>query len=1529
MKLHAFVEISRHQHIKVGCVMVAIEQFFENPHVYTKGKIKSPHKFILMLSILEVMDNEVDHENRFTFEEIETVFQRVFDKFYPSMSPNNKVLDLPFVHLQHEGFWFLKVKAEAKDEEYIYPRLTKNRILRLIDYAYFSDEVFSLIKSPPRRMELRGKIEDWLKQNGAEHFVYDEQPIGGKVLEESTSLFLHEQEAIDEIAHLVSESKLGELVSNIILYDQQSTNFYEYDLILINKARIFVIELKHWSGSIQIDNRLDPHNWQIGEGRYRRNPHIVNAHKCKILKGIYQHYFKTYPNMWVESIVVFTNPESTIEGATNPKAAIAEELHNLTFSSISDFTAFLKRFSAQPDSILDANKIAAVSSYLSQLNEPKKTNKYSVPGFETIEYLSQKSDCIEFIARPTTGKSRHINRFRVFKVPHGLPAIEKERFKKIALNTFEAVSRAADHPNVLKVWLVPNDDGNIIEGSDWSEVGTLRDLISSRRQNSYSPMNNDMKVHICYGIAQGLAHVHKANVIHRALKPDNVLISNGIPKLINFDLSYQYEIEETEHLTVIADTTILKDDGYTAPEVLSGDDIDERTDLFSFGVILFEFFTGTKPFASIKEFQSKGGHLLSDQIKKLEESGAPETIRDLIEKVVIYERRNRVSSEELANIMSGVLTSERGQSLSECNAKLSPNDQYDVYRIDQLIGEGAEAQTYKARTLNDKAVVLKLFNKETPLERIKSEAKILSSINSSYVVHFDRIGHWNKDRYFIVMEHIEGESLRGKIERMEQPDWSEFEALAHCLFEGLRSFHECVDDENVMHPLIHNDIKPENIIVTNDKKAILIDCGIASEPKVATFQGTMGYVPPDCIVGSERQFSAEGDLFALGVTLWEWLFGSKPYDFPAINKEPRLPRALSEDFPPNMSDWLLKSVMVTREKRFQTITEMAQSFYEKENQNIEEESIIQSMPVQVEILDLTNDFSENPFVQYINSMTNASSGNENAIAEAQIGNPFFEKLRVSNPIAKYAFERLKKNQSVILTGNAGDGKTTIAEEVCSLFGTQVGKFRKVIEINGGKVVVIKDMSELSRNERVEILQEAIDNSERAFLIVSNTGTLLECGSSVSVAQTDRAVLSSMLIEAMSADEPKEIYDGRMLLVNIGRLDSIDIACESFRRIVESDEWSKCEKCNMHDECPILSNVQLIRDNSGTVIERIALLYYRLYSYGERLTLRQMIGHLAYTLTAGVQCETLMKSTSISLQESRKKYLFFNNIFGDNRTVLEARPESEQLLPIRLFRREKFGSILDPCFENTYWLRRTSAFTLYSKTAVDLQDELFRQLASEGKSIRNRLRRFIYFCGQASDDRSKKFIAAFTNSPMLISHYELCKSGKTKLNDRREHHYRYQILQVLQEHFIDYRFPDGAWDTKNVYITLNKRGSSSHTQMILAGFDSEDFHLELSQLDGFLSGHSKKLYLEYTNARLDLDLPFLDYVIRRKEGEIAEELSPYYADRINKFKATLLAIYREKQQKQQDRNLRLLSIDSVGKFHISTFYLDDGKLEVLG
>ena len=116
MEFCVLVEEFRYHCLKVGCAMVAIEQFFEKPHVNVRGNIKSPHKFILILSILEIMDEDVDHPNQFKFEEIEPVFQKLFDDFYPSLPKSKKALEFHFVHLQHERFWLLKVKDRDYDE---------------------------------------------------------------------------------------------------------------------------------------------------------------------------------------------------------------------------------------------------------------------------------------------------------------------------------------------------------------------------------------------------------------------------------------------------------------------------------------------------------------------------------------------------------------------------------------------------------------------------------------------------------------------------------------------------------------------------------------------------------------------------------------------------------------------------------------------------------------------------------------------------------------------------------------------------------------------------------------------------------------------------------------------------------------------------------------------------------------------------------------------------------------------------------------------------------------------------------------------------------------------------------------------------------------------------------------------------------------------------------------------------------------------------------------------------------------------
>jgi serine/threonine protein kinase len=160
-----------------------------------------------------------------------------------------------------------------------------------------------------------------------------------------------------------------------------------------------------------------------------------------------------------------------------------------------------------------------------------------------------------------------------------------------------------------------------------------------------------------------------------------------------------------------------------------------------------------------------------------------------------------------------------------------------------------------------------VFNKEVPKERIMGEYRITSVIKCPYVVNCDNLGHWNRDRYFLVLDYIGGKSMRAMIDANHRPDINTFRKVALCLMKAVKAFHRYEDYDGNPRPLLHSDIKPENILLTNNNGAVLIDCGIAGEPRVDFFAGTTGYVPPDSIRGTDMQFSQSGDLFALGVTL--------------------------------------------------------------------------------------------------------------------------------------------------------------------------------------------------------------------------------------------------------------------------------------------------------------------------------------------------------------------------------------------------------------------------------------------------------------------------------------------------------------------------------------------------------------------------------------------------------------------------------------------------------------------------------------
>jgi len=160
-----------------------------------------------------------------------------------------------------------------------------------------------------------------------------------------------------------------------------------------------------------------------------------------------------------------------------------------------------------------------------------------------------------------------------------------------------------NHPNILTVYEVGEDDGKPYIAMEYVEGETLRQKIKDRAL----PVKEALDVAI--QIADGLAKAHETGIIHRDLKPENLMISrDGYAKILDFGLAKLLARRERQLAADSAEKTLLRVEtevgtmmgtvNYMSPEQLLGQRVDHRCDIFSFGVVLCEMVTGTGPFVT-------------------------------------------------------------------------------------------------------------------------------------------------------------------------------------------------------------------------------------------------------------------------------------------------------------------------------------------------------------------------------------------------------------------------------------------------------------------------------------------------------------------------------------------------------------------------------------------------------------------------------------------------------------------------------------------------------------------------------------------------------------------------------------------------------------------------------------------------------------------------------------------------------------------------------------------------------------------
>ena len=176
---------------------------------------------------------------------------------------------------------------------------------------------------------------------------------------------------------------------------------------------------------------------------------------------------------------------------------------------------------------------------------------------------------------------------------------------RIALDRFQREAKAAsalNHPNICTLYDVGESDGHPFMVMEHMEGETLKDRISR------APLSIEETVDFAVQIADGLDGAHAAGIVHRDVKPANIfLTTRGQAKIMDFGLAklsrLSQQISDTSQAVTEAIDTMVTNPGstvgtvaYMSPEQARGQDIDARTDLFSFGVVLYEMATGQQPF---------------------------------------------------------------------------------------------------------------------------------------------------------------------------------------------------------------------------------------------------------------------------------------------------------------------------------------------------------------------------------------------------------------------------------------------------------------------------------------------------------------------------------------------------------------------------------------------------------------------------------------------------------------------------------------------------------------------------------------------------------------------------------------------------------------------------------------------------------------------------------------------------------------------------------------------------------------------
>lgn len=1074
------------------------------------------------------------------------------------------------------------------------------------------------------------------------------------------------------IAHLRDRLPDNYLLLHNFEIERQGEKF-EVDLALLTPHAVYLIDVKGTRGTIDVYG----HKW-YPEGRAPfPSPLAKLRGHARTLKGLITQAHpgrRELDDVYVDAAVLLTAPDAYLN---DRDAHDADQVVRIKDAEryFKDATRIPPRFSR--------NIQAQQSLILHALNVVKPST--GVPRFghwQVTEKLGAAQSYSEF--RAENAFAGGCARLRVYQADPYLPQTAREAQLNRIANAYRALSKLPLHPNIVAArdFFSTDDDKSFILILD-DAPGQALTVHLARPQLA---LTLDQKWRVAKDLLAALAHAHQYQVLHRNLTPGAILIGqDGATRLTDFDFA---KLGSDRSHTIADEIIDLVEKAYVAPEAYREPSAaTAAADVFSAGVIIYELFTGEKPFAGEPStvWDRDGAFLYQPSSLRPELTAA---FDDWLQGLCAFKAESRPSA---AAALSGLLAllqpaapavAEAASTAGKAEEQPVVEDQTDYlnlapghrlthkFIVEKKLGRGSFGVVYKViDTLGDVARTVKLIvsDRHSTLERLKKEYRHLVQIpEHPHVVRvLDADVISGRDIPFLVFEYVEGADVGDMIQdRLLSPE--DVLELGKQVIEGLvhlhaQGFHHC-------------DIKPRNLLWTQ-KGAKIIDFNVSvrADDRESRGGGSRRYLPPDFDpeVIPHNGERADRDLYALGLTLYEALTARYPWDTsePPLNTPAPDPRALSgyADLAADLVGIVLKAIAPRRAERFASAIAFRDALAEvRQARRIQPVSLtVLSAPAggtAVPAAPNSNTFVTHLLTLYSQSRrSNAGTRGLDALGfSAYVDTALDRELLPAVLLGEFRL--------VLISGNAGDGKTAFLQ-----------RLEKEVEARGGSVDHgLLNGSEMTLDGRRYLInydgsqdEGSKDNNQvlldflspfaggdasawkpqETRLIAINEGRLIDF---LVTHEHDFPALTVLVRQSFATGDSAS----GVAVVNlnfrsvVAESEGGSILERSLRSIVEPRHWASCEHCDLKDRCYALHNARSFQDEVAgpRLMERLKTLYTMAHLRGRlHITMRDLRSALSFMLVGNRHCDEIHALYSAGSHDDIARSYYFNSWMGGDKT----------------------------------------------------------------------------------------------------------------------------------------------------------------------------------------------------------------------------------------------------------------------------------------